>query len=146
MDTHCIFCRIVAGQIPASKILETEDVLAFLDINPIEKGHVLVIPKAHCATLLDASDAVASATIRGVRRIAAAMVKGGAGGVNVLQSNFECAGQVVPHLHFHVIPRTGTSRARTWESGAGAYSSPEERDRTAQRLRAAVDGLPGDVP
>jgi len=141
MDPSCIFCRIVAGEIPAVTILETDEALAFLDINPIEKGHVLVIPKIHFPTLLETPDATACHTMVVVRRIAAALMATGAEGVNVLQSNFACAGQEVPHLHFHVIPRTSVSNPRSWASGAGRYASSEERDQFASRLRDAAAPL-----
>lgn len=140
MQTACVFCRIVAGEIPASRILETEDILAFLDIQPIEKGHTLVIPKHHYATLLDVPDEVLARVTSGVRRVAAALLRTGAEGINVLQSNHACAGQVVPHLHFHVIPRTTASQPGNWTSGRGAYASPDERDGITARLRTAVSG------
>ncbi len=140
MQPSCVFCRIVAGEIPASRILETDEILAFLDIQPIEKGHTLVIPKRHFATLLDAPEEVLAQVMAGVRRVASAMLRTGAEGINLLQSNHACAGQVVPHLHFHVIPRTSASPPGNWTSGHGAYASPDERNRVAERLRAAATG------
>jgi len=141
MDPNCIFCRIVAREIPAVTILETGETLAFLDINPIEKGHVLVIPKVHYPTLLETPDATVCHTMVVVRRIAAALMATGAEGVNVLQSNFACAGQEVPHLHFHVIPRTSASKSMSWASGVGKYASSEERDQLTTRLRDAAAPL-----
>ncbi len=138
MDPTCIFCRIVANRIPAVKVLETEDLLAFLDIHPMEKGHVLVIPKAHYATLLEVPDELAARTLSGVRRIAKALMRTGAEGFNVLQSNFECAGQEVAHLHFHVIPRSRTSIPPRWVSGGAPYASPEEREQYGARIRDAA--------
>lgn len=139
MESDCIFCRIVAGQIPALKVYETNDVLAFLDINPIEKGHTLVIVKPHHATLMDTPDALLAKAALGVRRVAAGLMGAGADGVNVLQSNHACAGQEVPHLHFHIVPRRNGSHARSWASGGGTYASNEERDAYAARIRAAVE-------
>lgn len=139
MEPNCVFCRIVAGQIPALKVHETEDVLAFLDINPIEKGHTLVIAKAHYPTLMETPDGVLVKTAVAVRRVASALIAVGAHGVNILQSNHACAGQEVPHVHFHVVPRRDDGRARSWVSGGGKYDTPEERSHYAERIRAAVD-------
>jgi histidine triad (HIT) family protein len=146
MDSNCVFCRIVAGQIPALKVYETDAVVAFLDINPIEKGHTLVISKAHHATLMDTPDRVLAQTAVGVRRVAAGLMKACAHGVNVLQSNHACAGQEVPHLHFHVVPRQNTGRSRSWVSGNGKYDTDEERDRFAERIRTAIAATAAEIP
>ncbi len=138
MKTDCIFCRIVAGEIPSATVLETAGALAFLDIRPIARGHTLVIPRSHVDTLIGASDAVLGATIAAVRRVAAALLATGADGVNVLQSSFEAAGQEVFHLHFHVIPRWSDGRPRTWASGGVQYRDDADRADCAARLRQAV--------
>ena len=102
----CIFCKIVAGQIPCTKVYEDEHVLSFLDISPISPGHTLLIPKKHYEAVSEMSAAEVSALFRPVAVLAAAVkaaVK--ADGLNVLQNNGASAGQVVPHLHIHLIPR-----------------------------------------
>lgn len=103
----CIFCKIVKGEIPSTKIYEDEHVLSFLDIMPAAQGHALVIPKKHGKTLLDVSSPMElEYVIKAVQKVGAAVVKAtDAEGFNVLQSNHEVAGQVIPHLHFHIIPR-----------------------------------------
>ncbi|MCR4368905.1 MAG: HIT family protein [archaeon] len=107
MGDECIFCKIVSGEIPAKKIFENEATFAFLDINPSAKGHSLVIPKNHHATMLDIPEAELKDVISTVQKVGAAIMKAtNADGFNVLQNNREAAGQVIPHLHFHVIPRT----------------------------------------
>ena len=105
---NCLFCKIIRGEIPVAKLYEDEHTLAFLDIMPAAKGHALVIPKHHGKTLLDIPSEELCHTIKIVQKIAAATVKAtGAEGFNIHQSNSEAAGQVIPHVHFHIIPRKG---------------------------------------
>lgn len=102
----CPFCKIIAGDLSAARLVETDKVLSFMDINPVNPGHALVIPKRHVECLLDLTQEELHAISFLVRRVAGAVVDAtDADGFNVLQNNGECAGQVVPHVHFHVIPR-----------------------------------------
>lgn len=102
----CIFCKIIEGQIPSVKVYEDDTVVAFLDINPLSTGHTLVVPKTHADNIVEISEPDAIAVMKAVRIIAAAIKKGvQADGVNILQLNGKAAGQVVPHLHVHIIPR-----------------------------------------
>ncbi len=104
----CIFCKIIKGDIPSSKIYEDDKVIAFLDIAPANKGHALVVPKEHYETLLDLPDELRSHMMSVVKDIARAQSSSlGNQGFNVLINNYKEAGQVVPHVHFHVIPRFG---------------------------------------
>ncbi|MFH1390896.1 MAG: HIT family protein [Candidatus Diapherotrites archaeon] len=104
--TECIFCKIGEGEIPAKKIYEDQNTIAFLDVFPAAKGHSLIIPKKHYATLLDIPEMELKEVIQIVQKIGAAVMKATqADGFNVLQNNKEAAGQVVPHLHFHIVPR-----------------------------------------
>ncbi len=122
-DSDCLFCKIVAGEIPAVKVLEDDVCMAFMDIGPLADGHVLLIPKAHAATLdeLPADQAGAMlanlpALVRGVQAATACQ------GVNVLQNNGRAAHQEVMHVHFHVIPRNeGDAFGFNWP--AGSYES-----------------------
>ncbi|HDD45997.1 MAG TPA: HIT family protein [Candidatus Aenigmarchaeota archaeon] len=103
---ECLFCKIVAGQIPAEKVYEDSDVIAFLDINPRNPGHTLVIPKKHFSDLLEMDDEYAMKLFVAVKRIAKAIKDGiKADGISISQSNGRAAGQVVNHMHVHVIPR-----------------------------------------
>lgn len=137
MPPECIFCRIVRGEIPATRVYEDADTLAFMDIGPIVKGHVLVIPKAHHDPLTSAPPETLHAVIATVQRIAAAQMSAlGAAGVNVHQANGAAAGQVVPHIHFHVIPRFNDDGHR-WNWASGRYDRPEEMEALADRLREA---------
>ncbi len=105
-DPNCIFCKIAGGTIPSSQVLETDRAVAFLDINPVNKGHLLVVPKPHHATLSDLPDElsahVASLLPRLCRAVRAAT---GADGLNVIVNHGEVAGQTIDHVHWHIIPR-----------------------------------------
>ena len=101
-----IFAKILSGEIPCHRVLEDEHVLAFLDIGPLSRGHVLLIPKEARATLGELSDESAAALGRVLPRLCRAVCAAtGATAYNVLQNNGAEAGQVVMHVHFHVIPR-----------------------------------------
>ena len=105
-DPDCIFCKIVAGEIPCFEVYEDDATLAFMDINPVGDGHVLVIPKAHFANVVavseDAIGAVAAAARKVARAVQAALEPPG---LNLLQCNGEAAAQSVQHFHMHVIAR-----------------------------------------
>lgn len=104
-DNNNVFAKILRGEMPAFKVHEDEHVLAFMDIMPQADGHVLVIPKVAAVTLFDLPAEAAAHTIEAIQKIArgvnAAM---GVGGVVLVQSNGEAVGQVIPHVHFHLIP------------------------------------------
>ena len=134
----CIFCRIVAGGLPAAKVYEDDHVLAFLDIAPVTPGHVLVIPKRHYPLLTDMPPeemaALGGALPRISRAVAAAT---DADGFNIFQSNGPCSGQEIMHAHFHVIARREGDgigmRPRPGKYGEGELEKC--RDRIADRLR-----------
>jgi histidine triad (HIT) family protein len=105
-DPDCIFCKIVAGDLPAEKIDEDEHTLAFMDINPWTRGHALVIPKEHHRNLYEVDPEVLSQTVTAAQRLAVRMRDAlGVDGVNLLNSCERAAWQTVFHLHVHVIPR-----------------------------------------
>ncbi|TFG19362.1 MAG: HIT family protein [Promethearchaeota archaeon] len=111
-DENCIFCKIVQGLIPSSKIYEDGSSLAFLDIAPFTKGHTIVIPKEHYMNMLDFPEKEMTAYFSAVKNVTIKIKeKLGADGINIMQNNFKAAGQVVNHLHFHVIPRWENDRA-----------------------------------
>jgi histidine triad (HIT) family protein len=104
--SETIFTRIIRGEIPCHKVYEDEHVFAFLDIAPLSKGHLLVIPKEPAATLDRLSDASAEAIGRVLPRLSRAVMKAtGATAYNVLQNNGAAAHQAVFHVHFHIIPK-----------------------------------------
>ncbi len=102
----CIFCKIVNGEIPSAKIYENDKVFAFLDISPISDGHTLVIPKRHFEKLHDCPAELLGRVSSRLGKIAKAVAAGmNSDGYNVLCNNGRAAGQLVSHLHFHIIPR-----------------------------------------
>lgn len=121
----CLFCKIVAGKIPSTKIYEDKSVYAFLDINPVSPGHTLVIPKIHTPNIYEAPDNELKNIVPILKKIAKAVkaaVK--ADGVNVTFNNDPAAGQVIFHLHAHIIPRFDGDGHDSWKQGA--YKSNEQ--------------------
>ena len=120
-----IFDRILDGEIPCHKVYEDDQVLAFLDINPLSEGHTLVIPKERKAKLHELSDDAAAAIGRVLPRLCRAVMKAtGATDYNILQNNGAAAHQAVFHVHFHIIPREG-------ERGLGVGWKPQSLDQDA---------------
>lgn len=115
----CVFCQIVQGQIPCFKVYEDDRVLAFADINPITRGHTLIIPKAHAENLWEIEEADLLAVQRAAKKIAAAMRDSlKPDGIACLQLNGRAVNQVVMHYHFHLIPRSSTDpelKMTAWE-------------------------------
>jgi histidine triad (HIT) family protein len=133
-DPNCIFCKIVAGEIPSAIVDEDEATIAFMDINPATRGHALVIPREHYVDLLevpaDQLAAVANAAQRLARRVKDEL---GADGVNLLNSCGRAAWQTVFHFHIHVIPRYADDPLRLpWAPGPG---DPDEIASAAAALR-----------
>ena len=120
-DGACIFCKIVAGQIPCFKLLEDDNTIAFMDINPVNPGHALAVAKGHWPTVdVIPSEVLAEVaqTAQKVARAAFKVLK--PHGVNLLQANGEGAGQSVPHLHIHIMPRVkGDDVNLNWEPKPG---------------------------
>lgn len=103
---NCIFCKIIKGEAPCTKLYEDEKTFAFLDISPVNPGHTLVIPKEHYQDILEAPEEVLEALIRTTKKLSAAILKGtNSDGLNIAISNRKAAGQAVFHLHVHIIPR-----------------------------------------
>jgi len=134
----CIFCKIAAGEIPCSKVFEDDTTLAFMDIAPMNKGHLLVIPKDHFGNILEIDEETYGRLFSLICRIAKAV---GAGlspdGMNVLQLNGKAANQVVPHLHIHIVPRwTGDGLTiSAWEPIAGDM---KEISATAETIKSKL--------
>jgi histidine triad (HIT) family protein len=106
MSSDCIFCKIVRGEIPCHKIWEDENLLAFLDINPLVEGHTLVIPKKHFQDIFDIDEENISKINEGVKKVTGLMKENlKVDGVNVLNASGKSAQQSVFHIHYHVIPR-----------------------------------------
>ena len=127
-DTDCIFCKIVAGEIPSTKVTEDDDTYVFMDINPATQGHALVIPKRHTQDITTIDPADLTAVMTKAQQIATrAKEVFAADGVNLLQCSGAAAFQTVFHVHLHVIPR---------------YAGDPERDRLGQQWTPV--SVPGD--
>jgi histidine triad (HIT) family protein len=120
-DSTCIFCKIVAGQIPCFKLLEDVDTIAFMDINPVNPGHALSVAKGHWPTVDVIPPDVLAAVARTAQKVAKAVISElEPNGVNLLQANGAGAGQSVPHLHVHIMPRRPNDGvALNWEYKPG---------------------------
>lgn len=136
--TDCIFCRIIAGEIPSEKVLETPDALAFLDASPLADGHTLLVPRRHYVTLAEIPSDEFCRIVESLPRLAVAiMAATGAEGYNVLQNNGRVAGQVVDHVHFHLIPRAaGDGLGYRWNAGSYAEGRAGE---LRERIHSAVN-------
>ncbi len=119
--SDCLFCRIVAGELPSIRIHDDEHVIAIMDINPATRGHALVMPRAHADDIRDVSDDDLGRCSRVVRQLAGRALEGlGADGVTVMQSNGAAAWQTVFHYHVHVIPRyRGDPLVLPWKPAPG---------------------------
>lgn len=143
VDGECVFCRIVDGRAPASVVAETDRAVAFLDLQPVTPGHVLVVPRAHAASLAEVADVDGAAVWALAARVAAAQRSAGlAQGVNLLLADGEVAWQTVWHVHLHVIARRPDDGLRL----RADWTRPDrpELDAVARRLReVATAGEPG---
>ncbi len=124
----CVFCKLVSGEIPSKKVYEDESTVAFLDISPVAKGHCQVIPKKHAENLLLADEETIKSTIVAVKKTAELLTKSlGIQSFNVMQNNGKQAGQIVEHLHFHVIPRfEGDGKKFDWSNEKPSQGELEE--------------------
>jgi histidine triad (HIT) family protein len=136
-DQTCIFCKIVAGQIPCLRLLEDDQTIAFMDINPVNPGHALAVAKGHWPTVDVIPPDILAAVARSAQRIARAVMRElRPAGVNLLQANGAAAGQSVPHLHIHIMPRrAGDNVMFNWESRPGERA---EIEAVYKRLKAAL--------
>jgi histidine triad (HIT) family protein len=134
---ECVFCKVVAGDLPGFVVLDEPDVLAFLDVRPVFKGHTLVVPKAHRDTLLDLPPEELPIVFGAARRVAAAVGPAlGAQGSWVSVNNV--VSQSVPHLHVHVVPRTKGDGLKGFFWPRTKYASDDEAASYAGRLRGAL--------
>ena len=123
----CLFCKIVKGELPSSKIYEDKETLAFLDLFPVNKGHSLVISKEHYENIFDVPEESLSKISSVVKKVAGAVKKGvNADGISIAQSNGKPAGQVIFHIHFHIIPRFKEDGLKLWPQGKYNENEMEE--------------------
>jgi histidine triad (HIT) family protein len=136
--TDCVFCKLRDGQIPSMKIFEDDVTIAFMDINPINSGHCLVITKAHAANLYEADVTDLQAAMATAQRVAVAIRDGlKPDGLNMLQANGPAAFQSVPHFHLHLIPRwNNDGKGFDWKLVPG---NREQIMKVGERLRALLN-------
>lgn len=133
MQSNCIFCKIIAGDIPSATVYEDRDFKVIMDISPAAKGHLIILPKKHAADLFELDEDTASKVLFVAQKVAKAVKEElNCDGINILQNNGEAAGQTVFHYHVHIIPRyDGDTVQMTWEHGKYA-------DGEAAELAAAI--------
>ncbi|GAB4066563.1 HIT family protein [Angustibacter speluncae] len=133
----CLFCRIVADEVPSTRVLDEPDVVGFLDTRPVFKGHVLLVPRRHVVTILDLPDDLKLPLLDAAQRTAQAAVDGlGAQGTFVAMNN--TVSQSVAHLHVHVVPRTKGDGLRGFFWPRTTYADDAEAASYGERLRAAL--------
>lgn len=131
---ECIFCKIIKKEIPSDIVYEDDKVIAFLDIHPVNKGHTLVLPKEHNENLFDIPERVLDATMRIVKKIATALNRY-SDGVNLWQNNGKASGQLVDHIHFHIVPRFNGDGLRHW---SGKKYQEGEAKRVAEEIKRLI--------
>ena len=135
-DSNNVFAKILRGELPAHKVYEDDDTLAIMDIMPRTEGHSLVLPKAPARNLLDATPEQLAACMRTAQKLAKAAIKAfNAGGITIQQFNESAGGQVVFHLHFHVLPRWQGMNLRP---PGGPMEKPEVLAANAEKIRQAL--------
>jgi histidine triad (HIT) family protein len=133
----CVFCAIVAGELPAARVLEDDDHVAFLDTRPLFPGHVLLVPRAHVETLPDLPPAAVGPFFARAQALSVAVRDAmGAAGTFVAMNNV--VSQSVPHLHCHVVPRRPKDGLRGFFWPRTTYADDAERDAAAAAIRAAL--------
>jgi len=135
-DNNNVFAKILRGELPCVKVYEDEHTLAFMDIMPSIEGHTLVIPKESAETILDLSPDAAVAAMRTAQKVAKAVKRGlNCSGVMLVQLNGEAAGQSIPHIHFHVLPREHGLELQLHGRG---MVKPEALEPIAAKIRAEL--------
>ena len=142
---NCVFCKIISGELPAVKVYEDEYVVAFLDINPANPGHTLVVPKRHVERLEELEPDEAQALLYAAARLAPAIVRAvGAEGYNILMNIGAAAGQEIAHLHLHIIPRFSSDNCK--------FNCPRKKadlgelEEVGRRIRIAYSDIHGTEP
>jgi len=137
MQNTELFKKIIAGEIPCEKVYEDENAFAFLDINPVNPGHTLVIPKTWSNGFLDADQDTICKLIPVIQKVALAIKAAtGADGINIMQNEGEAAGQKVFHLHFHIIPRFTNDGYEHWHGKP--YADQEQVKKMGESIRAKL--------
>lgn len=133
----CIFCSMLRGEVPYVELFSNEHLFAFLDIGPLNKGHALIVPKAHYATMFEVPADFGLVLLPAMQRLGKAVIEAtGASGLNVVQNNFSASGQAVFHVHWHLIPRFEGDGLLKWTPGK--YVSTEEMLELGEKIKQAL--------
>jgi len=128
----CIFCKIIRGEIPCNKIYEDKNIIAFLDIKPVNPGHTLIVSKKHTVNILDTPESTLKQMIIATKKLSAAIKDAvDAKGINININNNKTAGQAVSHIHFHIIPRFENDGRELWHGA-------DYKDNEAEEIKKAV--------
>ncbi len=132
----CLFCKIVAGEIPATKIYEDESTLAFLDTNPVNPGDTLVIPKKHSRNIFDIEKEDLLNVTNNIQKVAKAIKEGlNPDGINIISNNEPAAGQVIFHSHTHIVPRFTGDGFKHWK---GTAYEEGEGEKVAKKIKSEL--------
>lgn len=138
--SDCVFCKIIKGEIKQDKIYEDNHTIAILDINPAQPrgGHTLVIPKKHYELLSDIPEAEVKHLMSTILKISKALMKFGEG-LNIIQNNKRIAGQYVPHVHFHMVPRFSNDGITISERWSAYKYKDNEMGKVAEKIKSLLD-------
>ncbi len=137
MNNNCIFCKIIAGEAPSVKIFENESHIAILDLFPVSQGHTLLIPKQHHVNIFDSPDDISGNTYSILVKVANALKQAtGCDGMNIVQNNEACAGQIVFHSHIHLIPRYEDDNIKI-AIASKERADDERQKKLAEKIKAA---------
>lgn len=135
-ETNCIFCKIIAGEIPSNTIYEDEEFKVILDASPATKGHALILPKNHCADIYEIEEDVAARVMKLAKKLACHMTETlRCDGFNLVQNNHEIAGQTVFHFHMHLIPRYKNAKNNDILKWTHENFTPEEMKEICASLK-----------
>ncbi len=133
----CLFCKIISGEIPCTKVYEDDTVLAFLDIHPVNIGHTLIVPKAHHTNLYDTEDSTLAHMATIAKKLSTTIKSAlNADGINIEMNNDPVAGQIIFHTHLHIIPRFSGDGFAHWH-GARGYNDNEASE-VAQKIQTLL--------
>ncbi len=132
-QSDCVFCKIVSGTLPSCNVYEDDNITAFLDLAPVKPGHSLVITKGHYQNILEMPPDLGSQVMSALSKVGKALMSAtNAEGFNILQNNFPAAGQIVMHVHWHIIPRHKNDGLELWKQGS--YKNSAEMAELANKI------------
>ena len=134
--TDCIFCKIISGEIPCAKVYENDKVIAFLDIAPVNPSHTLIVPKQHYEQMQDIPDDMLCEVMITIKKLSKAIMKAvNTSSFNLGMNNGREAGQLIPHAHFHIMPRFAGDGYKHWQ---GKSYKEDEMQKIAENIRKAL--------